>query len=522
MWHHHRVPNSASYLRRTGYSVWLLAIVLLFLLHFRHLSADFPGSGWSDPSAFTDEGWYFNAAARHALTGHWYQPGDFNLAVDLPLWAAVAAGVFYFTGVSIVSLRILGLVLVGMGLVCSAFLVRRHGSPWVALLVLSFAVSSPFFFVFSRLFLMESALFFLLSIAMLLADMASPASSSLPRAGLTLALGTLFVLMLLTKVTAVSLFPAVLCLLWYRLRRSPRIFVSSIAAIVAISAVGYGLYCIAVLNSRYRTDFTYYFSAASLSHPFTLHGWMRNGLFTLQDLWRYEPLLCVLAVVSLLLSLSPHFISIWSDSLFVASVLLVTCTTAFVFWRGYHAPHYYFPITVPLAMIASLCLARLVRANRAPAKLGSVAVAAIVLFSAWQTLALVRHPTFTFSNMANRVTAMVDQSLSSSRLLVAESGDQITLMTGLPSICDDFGTIPLRDEIAKRNPGWFAAWDAVNPDTLAELHTRYHLERVAVFPVSGDRQRSALLLYRLVPLSQPDTGVILQETTLRLYRRPKG
>jgi hypothetical protein len=74
---------------------------------------------------------------------------------------------------------------------------------------------------------------------------------------------------------------------------------------------------------------------------------------------------------------------------------------------------------------------------------------------------------------------IISSDASPRRLLLAESGDQITLMTRQPSICDDFGVSPLREEIQERDPGWFATWDAVNPETLAELHTRYHLERVS-------------------------------------------
>jgi hypothetical protein len=146
---------------------------------------------------------------------------------------------------------------------------------------------------------------------------------------------------------------------------------------------------------------------------------------------------------------------------------------------------------------------------------------AMLVVSAVRTVALARHPAYTFWNTASRIKEIIDGDPSSRRLLLAESGDQITLMTGQPSLCDDFGTVPLREEIQQQDPGWFAAWDGVIPATLAELHTRYHLQRVAVFPVSSDPGRFALLLYRLVPLSQPETGVLPHTTALKMYRRPQ-
>jgi hypothetical protein len=127
---------------------------------------------------------------------------------------------------------------------------------------------------------------------------------------------------------------------------------------------------------------------------------------------------------------------------------------------------------------------------------------------------------YTFLNAAKSIKDIIDRDASPRRLLIAESGDQITLMTGQPSICDAFGVAPLREEIRQRDPGWFAAWDGVIPDTLAELHTRYHLQRVAAFPVASDPGRSVLLFYRLVPLTQPETGVLLRRPTMKFYHRP--
>jgi hypothetical protein len=161
------------------------------------------------------------------------------------------------------------------------------------------------------------------------------------------------------------------------------------------------------------------------------------------------------------------------------------------------------------------------RSRRYVALLMLVVIAMLVV-STSRSVALVQHPTYTFLKAANGMKQIIDRDPSVRRLLLAESGDQISLMTGQASICDDFGTVPLRDEVRQLDPGWFAAWDAVIPATLAELHTRYHLQRVAVFPVSSDPGRSVLLLYRLVPLSQPETGVLLHTTPLKMYRRPTG
>jgi hypothetical protein len=84
-------------------SITLLgASAVFFVLHFLHLTVDFPNhSPWVDWSKYTDEGWYGDAAIRHYLSGHWYWQGDFNPAVALPVWPAIELIVFRFTGVSV-------------------------------------------------------------------------------------------------------------------------------------------------------------------------------------------------------------------------------------------------------------------------------------------------------------------------------------------------------------------------------------------------------------------------------------
>jgi hypothetical protein len=87
--------------------------------------------------------------------------------------------------------------------------------------------------------------------------------------------------------------------------------------------------------------------------------------------------------------------------------------------------------------------------------------------------------------------------------LFSISGSDISLMTGMPSICDDFGTMTLADRVATFRPGWFAAWNDVEDDKMEALAPLYRLERVAAIPVFDDPDRNLLILYRLDPLSSP-------------------
>ena len=59
-------------------------------------------------------------------------------------------------------------------------------------------------------------------------------------------------------------------------------------------------------------------------------------------------------------------------------------------------------------------------------------------------------------------------------------------MTGLPSICDDFGTMALEDRVALYRPGWYATWNQVDDDKMDALSPLFHLERVASFMAFDD------------------------------------
>jgi hypothetical protein len=75
-------------------------------------------------------------------------------------------------------------------------------------------------------------------------------------------------------------------------------------------------------------------------------------------------------------------------------------------------------------------------------------------------------------------------------------------MTGLPSICDDFGTEDLDVRIHHYNPGWYASWDDVDDGTLESLNEFYTLRRVASWAAMDDPERRVLILWRLVPLEK--------------------
>ena len=87
------------------------------------------------------------------------------------------------------------------------------------------------------------------------------------------------------------------------------------------------------------------------------------------------------------------------------------------------------------------------------------------------------------------------------------SGNDITLITGMPSICDDFGTLDLPSRLRQYQPGYYASWNVLDPGTLEDLHTQYWLEQVATFAAFDDPDRNKLVLFKLHPLPADGTSV---------------
>jgi hypothetical protein len=114
-------------------------------------------------------------------------------------------------------------------------------------------------------------------------------------------------------------------------------------------------------------------------------------------------------------------------------------------------------------------------------------------------LRFVRHPEYTFQAAAQGIARIVRANPKQSNLLLSISGSDITLMTGVPSICDDFGTLDLDQRVKQYRPGWYATWNELDDDKMDALMPMYHPVRVAAFPAMDDPDRNLLILYRLDP-----------------------
>jgi hypothetical protein len=492
-------------------ALWLVVVCGFALLHVFHLSADFPNhSPWfMDWAKYTDEGWYGNAAIRAHLFGNWYMPNDFNPAPAVPIWPFLEWVLFFFTGVSIQAARGLAVAFFFSNLLLSYLLLRSRGARWMALLALTLIATSPFLYCFSRLAILEPILTTLTLAALNLAV-------RLPRwrfpVAVSVAIGLLFTLMMLTKTTAIFLLPALgwamFLPLWGRWKLAGRCALSAAATF----AVTFGLWMAVVIHMGLLTDFKYlffvnkYVKPNEFYWPLVSFWWSFHGV-----LWVDHILLPMAGAIVLIAAAAWR--SAWArklllDPIFGASILAIDGYIFFMTYQDNPQPRYFAVVAFFSFFIVArgteVLLSQEARTGRAwPHFLGWAAVALAtlaVVFNGIQTLNYAAHPEYTYVDAVQRLTRYIDAHPNGNRLLVSISGDQITLISHLPTICDDFGTEELTDKLADYRPGWYAAWNDLDPGTLEDLHTQFSLEQVASFHALDDPDRNVLVLFKLHPL----------------------
>lgn len=478
----------------------LALAVLLFGMHYLHLRADFPNhSPWVDWAKYTDEGWYGDAAIRFYLRGRWHVPGDFNPAAALPVWPLLEGLVFGLTGVNIEAARALSVSVFGCSVLVAYLLMRRRpavdagrvgeSAPAVAVVMLA---CSPFLYAFSRMAIVEPLLVLLMLLAMSVAWGQQRGKKEWAR---RIALGLLMALMIGTKTTAVCLMPALMWMIWCGAQRRWRAALLSAITACAVCGVVIALYLAVVVKTGHWADFKYLFTANQYTGITRATFWKTVG-DTLRDTCWTGPIMCYTAMFSVLVA-TVFRRRIWRDPLFTGCVLWVAGYFAFLAYHASLQPRYYMVIALPITVLAirgleDVCLEW--PGSTVPAA-GLLAVIATV--QGVRMAQYVRHPEYTFANAAEKVKRVVMAEQGHSQMVLSISGSDLTLMTGLPSICDDFGTLDLDKRVAIYKPGWFIAWNFVEDDKMDALSGRYKLKRVAEFPAMDDPDRNLLIVYRL-------------------------
>ena len=525
--------------KRWLYAVWIVLIGAFAVAHALFLAADFPNrTPWHiDWAKYTDEGWYGNAAIRAHLFGYWYVPGDFNPAPSVPVWPFLEWILFFFTGVSVEAARGLAVAFFFANLVLCYTLLRPRGPKWMALLSVTLMVTSPFMYCFSRLAVLEPMLTTLLlaalNLAVRLPRIKKPVATSA-------AVGMLFTLMMLTKTTALFLLPAIGWAMFASFqnregnaadhaRSGPPAWLHPCAVRCAVAAsatfaMTFGAWMALLVGLGYFGDFQYllfvnkYVKPTEFYWPLLSFWWSVRGLIWIDHILipLCEALIgAVLVVVLIANKRAGRSRGLLFDPVFGASILAALGYILFMTYQNHPQPRYFALVAVFCFAIIAMAAKELV-AHAGPIRLlggGAIVVAAIaIVVNGAQTVEFAAHPEYTFVTAARQLAEYIDQHPNGNRLLVSISGDELSLIAHLQTLCDDFGmpspAFPdLGTKLAIYKPGWWATWNDIDPGTLEDIHTHYSLEQVASFKAFDDPERNVLVLFKLHSL--PDGQVRL-------------
>jgi len=321
----------------------------------------------------------------------------------------------------------------------------------------------------------------------------------------SLALGLLLPAMVLAKTTAICLFPAVGYMVWaragYRLRPALRFSVLP----CVLGAALWLAYFYGFVRPHYLEDYRYLFSANAYTgielEPVATV--VRNA--ATDGLWMGKLLfVSFFAVLALMIFWRPKLLA---NPLVPALTLWVAGYAAFLLYHNNPQPRYYTVIAVPITVLVAIGLDNFryvenrTAGNRVAWAFAATAVSAVVLGiavpDAVEQMDFVLHPTYEFQTAAQNIKRIVMADPTHSHLILSISGSDLTLMTGLPSIDDDFGTMDLDVRARAYQPGWYVAWNDIEDDKMDDLSPYFHIQRVATFPALDDPERNQMILYRL-------------------------
>jgi hypothetical protein len=309
----------------------------------------------------------------------------------------------------------------------------------------------------------------------------------------------------LTKTTGICLMPAIFYMVWaragYRVRPALRLALPPAIGGVVLWCAYFFLF----VRPHYLLDYQYLFSANAYTgiglepvakvilNTITDGAWMGTLIY-----------IAFFVVIALALLWRPRVLA---NPLFPSLLLWIGGYFAFLAYHNNLQPRYYLVVAVPITAVVAMGLDSFRQVQgRVGVVVGSAACAvmvlAIALPDAIQQIGYLRHPTYEFEAAAQGIKRIVLADKTHSHLILSISGSDLTLMTGLPSIDDDFGTDDMDVRVKRYQPGWYASWNDVEDDKADAITPMYQMKRVAAFPAYDDPDRNLLILYRLDPVTE--------------------
>ncbi len=470
--------------RRQALCITLMtaAVVLFGLSRFLHLGADFPGGITWSGVLYTDEGWYSNAAVRHVLDNRWYVPGDFNPMVFMPVWHLIQSAVFSAFGMSLVSARATAVVFSLLSLVLTFLVAHKNSDTFSSLLAALLLATNFIYFAYSRLALLEVCM-----TAFVLLALAVTYFKTVRRDSLAVCLSAaVFSVAVLTKTTAVFALPAVLYMAGTRhataAKRLPAALLFSVVFLVIVG--GFHL----TTAHLFPEDF-HYFKTVNINDRLSpdLLSILAGVVTSFSRASFLDPLIYPVTMICALIFLlfSPDF---RNNSLVRAMMLWLCGHFVFLSITSYNPPRYYVPLIIPLLILFALISTSIrTRLHRWIHITFIVVVSYSIAINGYATLDYLRHPDYSFINMAHSIKEITETrgSCDGHVLLAGDPANSISIETGLPSISATVGTRDLKWKLEAYGPRYFVSL-GIDVNSLRVIGESYRIEHVAEYDVFGN------------------------------------
>jgi 4-amino-4-deoxy-L-arabinose transferase-like glycosyltransferase len=385
-------------------------VTLLLLLRFINLNADFPSGITNSYLLFTDEGFYSKSAVRNYLTGAWFQGGQTDVFVVIPIGQILHRISFALFGLSASSARITIIFSFTLIVLTTALLIRRYFGDYPAILTALLLTSNYIGFVYSRLATMD---FVALSFAMASLFFAGGVKSknkilNLAIASLVLGLG------ILSKPHVIFVAPLLAFLIWRAgasNNKERAVFFIISGAVLFITVLGYHL----ITKSLFPDEYAFYDSITVGRMLDTFQEWQQRLTWriprhTIKNLGQSLVWL-TMSLTSIAFVLSKRFRRNPLTILLFCYLIAYTFTLSL---SSYLPPRYYLPLLIPFAgLCATACftLSEFLRETRYPvtAILPLILVAIISFLGIWDIGSYLATPSYSLYQMSHDVKDIIQK-----------------------------------------------------------------------------------------------------------------
>lgn len=457
-------------------------IVMIFAaiaFRFIHIEADFPqGITWSGV-LYTDEGWYSNGATSYVLTGNWYIEGDFNPAINLPIFQLIQSVIFNITGVNLSSARITVIVFSIFIILGIYIVVRKFYDSKIALVAALLWSGNFMVYAYSRLAILEIPMTCLALLSLLLA-------SSISRKNfltITILSAITFVLAMLTKTTAVFVFPILLYCFWNNnLVLKEKLYAGLIFSGCSITLLL--IYNILAM-SMYHSDYTF-FTSLNIASRISL-----EPLFVLKNIRRIishgrviDSIMYPLTVVCLPIFWVCVYRSSKNKLLTIQLWWLITYVLMLSV-SEYDPPRYYLPLTIPIVILFSVMFVsfyRVMRYSSSWSYFSLFMVGVIVFNNLFHIISYLYSPQYSFLNMCQDIRGRVAPKSDQRVVLLGHLANSISLVTEIPSINTVYGTQDLRWKLFRYKPTYYVSL-GIEEKVIKVIKETYDMKQLSTYDV---------------------------------------